>query len=318
MRVVNSVLELIGSTPMVRLHKLVPAGAAEIWVKLEAMNPGFSIKDRAALGMVEEAERAGELHAGDTIVEATAGNTGVGLALVGVQKGYKVIFFVPEKFSREKVMLMESFGAKVHRTPNEEGMEGAIRRAHELVAANERYWFASQFTNPGNPRIHHDTTGREIWEQTGGRIDAFICGAGTGGTFTGIARYLKEHSPRVLTVLSDTQNSVYSGQRAGEHDVEGVGSSFIPEVFDESVCDEMLIVDDDEAFAMVCRLAVEEGILGGSSAGVNVVGAIRIAKRLGAGKRVVTLIPDSAERYLSKDIFHHQSAALAVPLKITD
>ena len=221
MRVVDSVLELIGSTPMVRLKKIAPAGAAEIWVKLEAFNPGFSIKDRAAIGMIEEAERDGTLKPGDTIVEATAGNTGVGLALVGVQKGYPVVFYVPEKFSKEKVMLMESFGAKVHRTPTEEGMEGAIRQARQLVAENNHFWFAAQFSNEGNPRIHHDTTGREIWEQTEGKIDGFVCGAGTGGTFTGVARYLKEQNPKVLTVLSDTQNSVYSGQTAGAHRTGG-------------------------------------------------------------------------------------------------
>jgi cysteine synthase A len=313
MRVVDSVLELIGSTPMLRLKRVVPQGAADIWVKLEALTPGFSVKDRAALGMIEQAEREGVLHPGDTIVEATAGNTGIGLALVGVQKGYKVVFFVPEKFSREKVMLMECFGAKVYRTPTEDGMEGAIRRARELAEGNERFWFAGQFSNPGNPQIHHDTTGREIWEQTEGRIDAFVCGAGTGGTFTGVARYLKEHNSQVLTVLSDVQNSVYSGQKAGDHDVEGIGASFIPEVFDRAVCDETVIVPDVEAFAMVKRLAVEEGVLGGSSSGANVCGAIKIAERLGKGKLVVTLIPDSAERYLSKDIFHYKGAAEPKP-----
>jgi cysteine synthase A len=194
--------------------------------------------------MVERAERDGVLHPGDTIVEATAGNTGVALALVGVQKGYKVVFFVPEKFSKEKVMLMECFGAKVYRTPSEEGMEGAIRRARELAEAHEHFWFAAQFSNPGNPEIHHDTTGREIWEQTEGRIDAFVCGAGTGGTFTGVARYLKEQNRNVLAVVSDTENSVYSGQVAGEHDVEGIGASFIPEVFDRSLCDATVIVPD--------------------------------------------------------------------------
>jgi cysteine synthase A len=318
MRVVDSVLELIGSTPMVRLRKVVPEGAAEIWVKLEAFNPGFSIKDRAALGMIEEAERDGTLKPGDTIVEATAGNTGVGLALVGVQKGYGVVFFVPEKFSKEKVMLMESFGAKVYRTPSEEGMAEAIRRARKLVEENAHFWFAGQFSNEGNPRIHHDTTGLEIWEQMEGKVDGFVCGAGTGGTFTGVARYLKEQNPRVLTILSDTENSVYSGQKPGEHDVEGIGASFIPEVFDRRVCDGTLIVSDAEAFAMVKRLAVEEGILGGSSSGVNVCGAIEIAKRLGKGKRVVTLIPDSAERYLSKDIFNYQGAAEPKPLGASD
>ncbi|HVJ04992.1 MAG TPA: cysteine synthase A [Candidatus Saccharimonadales bacterium] len=317
MRVVDSVLDLIGSTPMVRLRKVVPENAAEIWVKLEAFNPGFSIKDRAALGMVEQAEREGVLHPGDTIVEATAGNTGVGLALVGVQKGYKVVFFVPEKFSKEKVMLMECFGAKVHRTPTDEGMEGAISRAKQLVQENEDYWFAAQFSNPGNPLIHHDTTGREIWEQTEGRIDAFVCGAGTAGTFTGVARYLKEQNPKVQAILSDTQNSVYSGQTSGAHDVEGIGASFIPETFDPKVCDGTVIVSDVEAFAMVKRLAVEEGVLGGSSSGANVCGAIEVAKRLGKGKRVITLIPDSAERYLSKDIFNYRGAMEAKPQEVS-
>lgn len=305
---VTHVLDLIGATPLLRLNRVVPAGAAEVWVKLETFNPGFSIKDRAALGMVLEAERDGTIHPGDTIVEATAGNTGVGLALVGVQKGYKVIFFVPEKFSQEKVLLMEAFGATVHRTPTEEGMEGAIRRAQELVAAHSDYWFAAQFTNQGNPRIHHDTTGREIWEQTGGRIDGFVCGAGTAGTFTGVARYLKEQNPAVHCMIADPEHSLYSGQPAGSHDVEGIGASFIPETFDAKVCDGTFIVDDPEAFAMVKRLATEEGILGGSSAGANVCGALRLAAQLGAGKRVVTIIPDSAERYLSKNIFHYRPA----------
>ncbi len=318
MRVVDSVLELIGSTPMVRLKRVVPPGAAEIWAKLEALTPGFSIKDRAALGMIEQAEREGVLHPGDTIVEATAGNTGVALALVGVQKGYKVVFFVPEKFSKEKVMLMECFGAKVYRTPTEEGMEGAISRAKKLAQENEHFWFAAQFSNPGNPQIHYATTAREIWEQTEGRIDAFVCGAGTAGTFTGVARYLKEQNPKILTVLSDPQNSVYSGQAAGEHDVEGIGASFIPEVFDRAVCDETVIVPDVEAFAMVKRLATEEGVLGGSSSGCNVCGAIAIAKRLGEGKRVVTLIPDSAERYLSKDIFNYRGPVQPKPQEVSD
>ena len=306
MRVANNVLELIGSTPMVRLNRVVPPGAAEIWVKLEAFNPGFSIKDRAALGMIKKAKQEGLLHPGDTIVEATAGNTGVGLALVGVQKGYKVVFYVPEKFSKEKVMLMESFGAIVHRTPTELGMEEAIRQARELTEKNPRHWFAAQFANPGNPWIHEQTTGREIWEQMEGRIDAFICGAGTAGTFTGVARALKSRNPKIIAAIADTENSMYSGQKPGTHDVEGVGASFIPDTFDPTVCDETPIVTDAEAFAMVKRLAVEEGILGGSSSGVNVVGAIRLAVRLGAGKRVVTIIPDSAERYLSKDIFHYK------------
>ena len=309
--VAQNILELIGNTPMLRLRNLEPEGGAEIWAKLEAFNPGFSVKDRAAIGMVERGERDGSLRPGDTIVEATAGNTGVGLALVGVQKGYKVVFYVPEKFSREKVMLMEAFGAQVYRTPDSEGMEGAIRRAREL-AAKPGHWFAAQFENPGNPEVHEQTTGAEIWEQMQGRVDAIALGAGTAGTFTGVARCVKKHNPNVRCVLVESQASVYGGGKSGPHAVEGIGASFIPGTFDRSVCDEVISVRDVDAFQMVKDLAVREGVLGGSSAGAAVWAAVQLAKRLGAGRRVVTLIADSAERYLSKDIFNYREEAKAV------
>ncbi len=296
---------------MLRLNKVVPPGAAELWVKLEAMNPGFSVKDRTALGMVERAERSGELQPGDTIVEATAGNTGVGLGLVGVQKGYRVVFFVPQKFSKEKVMLMEAFGAEVIRTPDSEGMEGAISRARELARSQPHHWFAAQFENPGNPEVHFETTGPEIWEQMDGRLDGVVVGAGTAGTFTGIARYLKQRDSAIWCVLVESQASVYGGGQAGVHAVEGIGSSFIPATFDRTVCDEVISVSDEDAFRMVKELAVSEGILGGSSSGAAVFAALQLARRLGAGKRVVTIAPDSAERYLSKDIFHFQPQATA-------
>ena len=308
--VAQNILELVGNTPLLRLRKLEPEGGAEIWAKLEAFNPGFSVKDRAALGMVVRGERDGSLHPGDTIVEATAGNTGVGLALVGVQKGYNVVFFVPEKFSREKVMLMEAFGAQVFRTPDKEGMEGAIRRARQL-AAKPGHWFAGQFENPGNPDIHEQTTGAEIWEQMEGRVDAIALGAGTAGTFTGVARCMKKHNPNIHCVLVESQASVYSGGKSGPHAVEGIGSSFIPNTFDRSVCDEVISVRDTDAFEMVKELAVREGVLGGSSSGAAVWAAVHIAKRLGPGKRVVTLIADSAERYLSKDIFNYREETKA-------
>ncbi|HYE24822.1 MAG TPA: cysteine synthase family protein [Clostridia bacterium] len=304
LRVTDNILDLIGSTPMLRLRHVVPQNGAEVYAKLEAFNPGFSIKDRAALGMVLRAENDGSLRPGATIVEATAGNTGVGLALVGVQRGYKVQFFVPEKFSREKVMLMEAFGAKVIRTPNAEGMEGAIRRARELTAGNDQYWFAAQFSNQGNPDIHYETTGREIVEQLQGRVDAVVIGAGTGGTFTGVARFVKQHCPGAMAVLVETEGSVYGGGKAGDHAVEGIGASFIPEICDMGLADRVIAVSDKDAFAMLRELAVKEGVLGGSSSGANVWAAALIARELGPGKRVATIIPDSAERYLSKDIFN--------------
>jgi len=303
LRVADSVLDLIGETPMVRLRNLVPKDAADVFVKLEYLNPGGSIKDRAALGIVKRAEAEGKLKAGSTIVEATAGNTGIGLALVGVSRGYKVIICMPAKFSKEKRFLTRALGAHVIITPDEEGMEGAIRRAKQITYETENAFMAGQFENRANPDFHQDTTGREIWEQLEGNVDAIAIGAGTSGTFTGVARYLKKQNPRVWCVTVETQGSVYGGGKAGDHRVEGIGSSFIPAIYDGAVCDEVIAVDDEHAFAMVANLARREGILAGSSAGANVTAAIQVAQRLGPGKRVVTIIPDSAERYLSKDIF---------------
>jgi len=288
---------------MLQLKKLVPAGSADVFVKLEYLNPGGSVKDRAAIGLIERAEREGKLRPGGTIIEATAGNTGIGLALIGVNRGYKVRMFVPEKFSEEKVLIMRALGAEVTRTPEAEGMQGAIKRARDLEATDSTAFMAAQFENPANPDYHYQTTAREIFEQMEGRIDAVTVGSGTAGTFTGIARFLKERLPNVLAIAVETQGSVLGGGQPGPHKVEGIGSSFIPKNFDPSVCDEVLMVNDEQAFGMVKQLAAREGVLGGSSAGANVFAALQIAKRLGAGKRVATLIPDSAERYLSKKIF---------------
>jgi len=288
---------------MLQLKKLVPAGSADIFVKLEYLNPGGSVKDRAAIGLIERAEREGKLRPGGTIVEATAGNTGIGLALIGVNRGYKVRMFVPEKFSEEKVLIMRALGAEVIRTPEDEGMGGAIERANELVASDPSAFMTAQFENSANPDFHYQTTAREIFEQMDGRIDAVTVGSGTAGTFTGVARFLKERLPQVYTVAVETQGSVLGGGQPGPHKVEGIGASFIPRNFDRSVCDEIMMVTDDQAFDMVKQLAAREGVLGGSSSGANVFAALSVAKKLGAGKRVVTLIPDSAERYLSKKIF---------------
>jgi len=301
--VTDDITELVGGTPMLRLTRLVPAGSADIFAKLEFLNPGGSVKDRAAIGIIRRAEQDGKLAPGGTIVEATAGNTGIGLALIGVNRGYKVKLFVPENFSQEKVIIMRALGADVERTPDSEGMQGAIRRAKELVAGDHRAFMAGQFENPANPDYHYETTAVEMFEQLGGRVDAVVLGCGTCGTFTGVARYMKEHVPGVLAIAVTTQGSVLGGGEPGPHKVEGIGNNFIPETYDPAVSDEVIAVTDEDAFETVKRLAAREGVLAGSSGGAAVFAALEVAKRLGAGKRVATIIPDSAERYLSKKIF---------------
>jgi cysteine synthase A len=301
--VADDITELVGGTPMLRFTRLVPAGSADIFAKLEYLNPGGSVKDRAAIGIIRRAEQDGKLAPGGTIVEATAGNTGIGLALIGVNRGYKVKLFVPENFSQEKVIIMRALGAEVERTPDGEGMQGAIRRAKDLVAGDPRAFMAGQFENPANPDYHYETTAVEMFEQMSGKLDAVVLGCGTCGTFTGVARYMKEHVPGVLAIAVTTQGSVLGGGEPGPHKVEGIGNNFIPETYDPAVSDEVIAVMDEDAFAIVKQLAAQEGVLAGSSGGAAVFAALEVAKRLGAGKRVATIIPDSAERYLSKKIF---------------
>jgi cysteine synthase A len=288
---------------MVRLRNLPGEDCADVFVKLEFLNPGGSVKDRIGIGMIRAAERAGILGPGATIIEPTAGNTGVALALAGVQLGYRVILVVPEQFSVEKRTLMRALGGEVVLTSEEGGMKEAIDKAEEIGEGIPGSWVPQQFRNRFNSDAHYETTGPEIFEQMEGRIDGFVAGSGTGGTFTGVARYLRERLPRVATAVVETEGSVLAGGEAGPHDVEGIGSSFIPEVLDLSLADRIVMVNDAPAFEMVCRLAREEGILGGSSAGANVIAALDLARELGPGKRVVTLIPDSGERYLSKEIY---------------
>jgi cysteine synthase len=303
LRVADDITELVGETPVLQLKRIVPAGSAHIFAKLEYLNPGGSVKDRAAIGIIRRAEQEGKLAPGGTIVEATAGNTGIGLALIGVNRGYKVRLFVPQNYSQEKVIIMQALGAEVVRTPDAEGMQGAIRQAKKLVASDPTAFMAGQFENLANPDYHYETTAREIFEQMDGQIDAVVLGCGTSGTFSGVARYVKEKLPRVLAVAVETQGSTLGGGQPGPHKVEGIGTSFIPKTFDSSVCDEVMMVMDDEAFETVKALAAQEGVLAGSSGGAAVFASLKVAKKLGAGKRVVTIIPDSAERYLSKKIF---------------
>lgn len=287
---------------MLRLKALEPAGGGEIWAKLEYLNPGGSVKDRAALGIVLDAERRGVLRPGSTIVEATAGNTGVGLALIGVNRGYKVVLYVPEQFAEEKCKLMRGLGATVIRTPEAEGMSGAIRRTLEFERENDGSFAALQFENPANPDFHEETTAAEIWDQMDGRVDAWISGVGSAGTFTGVARFLKKRRAEIQCIAVEPQGSILQGGEPGPHKVEGIGVSFIPATFDASVCDRVIRVMDPPAFEMVKRLAAEAGVFAGSSAGAMVCAAVEVAADLGPGKRVVTVIPDSAERYLSKGL----------------
>jgi cysteine synthase len=301
--IAENITELVGQTPMLHLRRIAPEGGADIFAKLEYLNPGGSVKDRAAIGMIQRAEQEGRLEPGGTILEATAGNTGIGLALIGVSKGYRVVVCVPEKFAEEKVKVMKALGAEVLRTPDADGMQGAIKKVKELSTTIPGSFTALQFENPSNPDFHYQTTAAEIYEQMEGRVDAIVIGVGTGGTFSGIARFMKERRPAIHCVAVETEGSVLQGGQPKPHKVEGIGSSFVPRTFDRSVCDEIIMVTDKDAFDTVALMARKEGVLGASSAGANVFAAIQVARKLGKGKHVVTIIPDSAERYMSKNIF---------------
>ena len=299
----ENILDLIGRTPLLHLKRLHQSGAVNVYAKLEYLNPGGSVKDRAALGLIIDAERRGKIGPGSTIIEPTAGNTGIGLALIGRARGYRVILCVPEGYSREKMIVTEALGGEIVYTPREAGMLGAINKAHELAAQIPNSFSPQQFENPANPRYHYETTAREIDEQLGGRVDAVVIGCGSAGTFTGVARYFKEKNAAVHCVAVETQGSILGGGAPGPHRVEGIGASFIPANFDREACDEIIKVVDDDAFGMVKRLAREEGVLCGSSSGANAYAAFDVARRLGADRNVVTVFADGAERYMSKGIF---------------
>ncbi|MBI1952691.1 MAG: cysteine synthase A [Candidatus Omnitrophica bacterium] len=305
--VAQSILELIGDTPMVELTKIVTAPSARVLAKLEAFNPGGSVKDRIALSMVEDAEVRGLLKPGGTIIEPTSGNTGIGLAMVCAVKGYKLILTLPEGMSMERISLLERFGAEVVVTPVDQGMAGAVNKAKELAAKSPGAFMPHQFANPANPRIHRQTTSQEILKAVEGTLDAFVAGVGTGGTITGNGDVLKKRFPQMKVIaVEPAASAVLSGRPAGPHQIQGIGAGFIPEVLDRALLDEIIPVADNDAYAMARRLAKEEGILAGISAGAAVWAALTVAKRLGSGKTVVVILPDTGERYLSLDPYFEE------------
>jgi cysteine synthase A len=302
--VAESILDLIGQTPLLHLSRFAQPPLADIYAKLEWMNPGGSVKDRAALGMIVDAEERGILTPGATIIEPTAGNTGIGLALVGVARGYRVILCVPKGFAVEKMKLIEALGGEIEYVPHEAGMQGAIDRCFELAGAIEDSFVPQQFENNANPCFHELTTAREIIEQMDGQIDAVVIGAGTSGTFCGVSRAVREHNRYVLCVLVEPEGSIYGGKPPGPKKIEGIGQrDFIPKIFDASLADEILMVQDEEVCAALKKIAKLEGLLGGWSSGAAAAASYKIAERLGRGKRVVTIFPDGAERYRSQGIF---------------
>jgi cysteine synthase A len=299
-RQVATVLELIGDTPLVRLQRLVNPGWATVLGKLESLNPGGSVKDRIALAMIEEAEREGRLKPGDTIVEPTSGNTGIGLAMVAAVKGYRLILTMPDDMSVERRALVQRYGVELVLTPAVEGMTGAVYAAEDLVRKNPRFFMPQQFLNPANPEIHRRTTAREILKATDGRLDAFVAGVGTGGTLTGVGEVLKRERAQILVVAVEPARSpVLQGGKFRPHEIQGIGASFVPVVLNTTIYDEIIGVRDEDALAVTRRLSREEGLLVGVSSGANVFAALRVAERLGRGKTVVTMLCDTGERYLS-------------------
>lgn len=294
-------LDLIGGTPLVKLNRVVPANGATIWAKIESTNPGGSVKDRIALAMIEDAEKQGLIQPGATIIEPTSGNTGIGLALVGAYKGYKVMLVMSENMSTERRHLLESFGAHLELSRAEFGMQGTIERAEELVAEHPDYFMPQQFNNPANPEVHRQTTAPEIISaMEGERVDAFVAGIGTGGTITGTGEVLKAHYGEVKVIgVEPSTSAVLSGKTAGPHKIQGIGAGFQPKVLNMDIVDELHPVSDEEAFEYTQRLAKEEGLLCGISSGAAMYAAYKAAEALGSGKNVVVILPDTGERYFS-------------------
>jgi len=301
-KIADNVLDLVGGTPIVRLNRVVPAGSAEVLGKVESMNPAGSVKDRIALNMIEAAEREGRLKPGDTIVEPTSGNTGIGLAMVAAVKGYRLIVTMPEDMSLARRDLLARYGAEVMLTPAIEGMTGAVFAAQELISNHPDYFMPQQFENLANPEIHRKTTALEILDATDGRIDAFVAGVGTGGTITGVGEVLREKIANLLIIaVEPARSQVLQGGRAGVHAIQGIGASFVPGILNREIYNEIMAISDAEAIEMSRRLCREEGLLVGISAGANVAASLKVAKRLGGEKRVVTVLPDTGERYLTME-----------------
>lgn len=309
MKVANSIVELIGNTPLVKLNRVSNPDHADIYLKLEFFNPGSSVKDRIALAMIESAEKDGKLKPGSTIIEPTSGNTGIGLAMVAAAKGYKAILVMPETMSMERRNLLRAYGAELILTPGPEGMGGAIRKATELANENADYFMPQQFENPANPKIHRETTGQELLAQAEelGGIDAFVSGIGTGGTITGAGQVLKEKYPNIqIVAVEPSASPVLSGGKPGPHKIQGIGAGFVPSILNTEIYDQIITVENEEAFEVSRRVAKEEGILGGISSGAAIFAALKVAEKLGKGKKVVAVIPSNGERYLSTPLYQFE------------
>jgi cysteine synthase A len=301
--IAESPLDLIGGTPVVRLQRMTSDRDAEVWGKLESLNPGGSVKDRICLGMINQAERDGRLKPGDTIIEPTSGNTGIGLALVAAVKGYRLVLTMPDTMSEERRSLLAAYGATLVLTPDTKGMHGAIQKAEQLLEENPHYFMPQQFSNPANPAAHRETTARELLEQFE-RIDAFVAGVGTGGTITGVGEVLRKEMPGVrIYAVEPASSPVLSSGEPGFHKIQGIGAGFVPDILDRAVYDQVIRVTDDDAAACTRRLARDEGLLLGISSGANCHAALQVAADLGPDKTVVTIFCDTGERYLTTEVF---------------
>ncbi|MGU9140791.1 PLP-dependent cysteine synthase family protein [Clostridium perfringens] len=302
MKYYNDIRDLIGNTPILKLNNISTKEGVNIYAKIEGTSPGGSCKDRVGIYMVEKAEKEGKLKPGSTIIEATAGNTGIGIALAAINKGYKIIFIVPDKFSIEKQKIMKALGAKIINTPKEEGMEGAINLANSLLSEIPNSLSLNQFKNEANPLAHYETTGRELYDGLDGQIDYFVAGAGSGGTISGVLKFLKENISEVKGILADPVGSIIGGGQCGTYKIEGIGNNFIPETMDMSLVDDVIKVNDEEAFDAVKLLAKKEGLIVGSSSGAAFAAVLKLAEKIEEGN-IVTIFPDRGDRYFSTDLF---------------